>query len=362
MSSALYERIKSNKFTSNGEYKNLKYGICEMQGWRNEMEDSNCVFKSQSDQDEWSFYAVFDGHGGSFSSKMSSEYLWGQIYQEMLENSSRNRNDSKNSFRLNSLSPEEIINSVKNGFYTFDRKLLERVKSLNYEDKSGTTVIAALITINYIYLINCGDSRGILVRDNQIEINTFDHKPTQLKERQRIQNAGGLVALNRVNGGLATSRGLGDFDYKNIPNLDQNKQFVTCEPDVYVSKRSLNDRYLVLACDGIWDVLDNESVKNLIDQKLQTTNINNENFVELLSEDLVLKSFEKGSKDNMSAVIIYFSQKMNKTTTTNNNKIDESLQHSARGIRKESSLNSRSDLSQSSNNIKKISSAVFGKK
>lgn len=294
MSSALYDRIKSNKYSSYGEYKNQKYGICEMQGWRNEMEDSNCVFKSESEHDEWSFFAVFDGHGGSYISKISAEYLWGQIYQEMTESSLKARSDYKNSiFRLNSLSPEEIISCIKNGFYTFDRKLFEKVKTLNYEDKSGTTVVAALITINHIYLINCGDSRGILVRDNHIELNTYDHKPTQLKERQRIQNAGGLVALNRVNGGLATSRGLGDFDYKNIPNLEQNKQFVTCEPDIYFAKRSLNDRFLVLACDGIWDVMDNESVKSLVDQKLQNFNVNYANSIELITEDLILKSFER---------------------------------------------------------------------
>lgn len=72
MSLALYEKIKSNKKSACGDCKGLKYGICEMQGWRNEMEDSYCVFNSKSSQDEWSFFAVFDGHGGGFCSKVSS--------------------------------------------------------------------------------------------------------------------------------------------------------------------------------------------------------------------------------------------------------------------------------------------------
>ena len=57
-------------------------------------------------------------------------------------------------------------------------------------------VVACLLTPTHTFLINCGDSRGILVKGNHIEMNTYDHKPSQLKEKQRIQNAGGIVALH----------------------------------------------------------------------------------------------------------------------------------------------------------------------
>lgn len=65
---------------------------------------------------------------------------------------------------------------------------------------------------------NVGDSRGILcdAKGTVIPL-SFDHKPQQLKERKRIQEAGGFISFNgvwRVAGILATSRALGDFPLK----------------------------------------------------------------------------------------------------------------------------------------------------
>lgn len=67
---------------------------------------------------------------------------------------------------------------------------------------------------------------------------TEDHKPGLDKERKRIEKAGGSVMVQRVNGTLAVSRALGDFDYKNLNSLSQNEQLVSPEPDVYIVKRN----------------------------------------------------------------------------------------------------------------------------
>ena len=87
-----------------------------------------------------------------------------------------------------------------------------------------------------------------------------DHKPNLPRERTRVLKAGGFVQANRVNGMLALSRALGDFDYKkNPPSLATsewylNFQMVSCYPDVQVQHITKNVKFLVLACDGIWDV------------------------------------------------------------------------------------------------------------
>jgi serine/threonine protein phosphatase PrpC len=155
-----------------------------------------------------------------------------------------------------------------------DKSLEDLPKMISGEDRSGTTVTAALITPKKIFLINCGDSRGFLVRSNRIEMATFDHKPTNLKERQRIQNAGGIVKMQRVNGGLATSRGLGDFEYKRVPGLSVYQQYVIGVPDVFSIDRSLDkDDFIVLACDGIWDVAENDYVREFIASRLKTHNL-----------------------------------------------------------------------------------------
>ena len=90
-----------------------------------------------------------------------------------------------------------------------------------------------------------------------------------------------------MNGGLATSRGLGDFDYKNVPNIDQLKQFVSPEPDVYISERSFDDNFLILACDGIWDVVANEDLKSFVENKLLEGNKITETYLIKLSDDVL---------------------------------------------------------------------------
>lgn len=78
-----------------------------------------------------------------------------------------------------------------------------------------------------------------------------------------------MIALNRVNGGLATSRGIGDFEYKCVTNLLPHQQFVSAEPDIYVIERDIpNDYFVVLACDGIWDVKKNDDVLKFVNERV----------------------------------------------------------------------------------------------
>ena len=77
------------------------------------------------------------------------------------------------------------------------------------EDRSGSTAICALICPDVIYLANCGDSRGLVISNETVAVATTDHKPINPAEKERIQNAGGSVMIQRVNGSLAVSRALG---------------------------------------------------------------------------------------------------------------------------------------------------------
>ena len=165
-------------------------GLSAMQGMRSEMEDSHLMVIDYPFPG-WSFYAVFDGHGGDFSSKTCSKLLHRQIFICLFKKFGidpiANNLDIVNYEHVKNkcLNEETIISAIKEGFLQMDR-LLREIR--DQSDKSGTTVIAALINPLNIYLINCGDSRGLLVKRNLIEISTFDHKPSELKERQRIQN------------------------------------------------------------------------------------------------------------------------------------------------------------------------------
>lgn len=86
----------------------------------------------------------------------------------------------------------------------------------NGEDKSGSTAVSTLISPTHFYIANCGDSRAVLCRNGVAAVCTMDHKPTVAAEKKRIQDAGGSVMIHRVNGSLAVSRALGDFEYKSV--------------------------------------------------------------------------------------------------------------------------------------------------
>lgn len=87
------------------------------------------------------------------------------------------------------------------------------------EDRSGTTAVCAFISPRFIYIANCGDSRAVLCRQGEPVFSTQDHKPGLPSEMDRIVKAGGSVMIARVNGSLAVSRALGDYDYK-VGNFD----------------------------------------------------------------------------------------------------------------------------------------------
>ena len=113
---------------------------------------------------------------------------------------------------------------------------------------------------------NVGDSRCVIgagnAKHNAAISLTEDHKPSIPEESARISAAGGFVMYDRVNGELAMSRAIGDFRYKNDPSINDDSQYqVICYPDVAVHSRSGKcDQMLVLACDGVFDVLNNSEV------------------------------------------------------------------------------------------------------
>ena len=77
-----------------------------------------------------------------------------------------------------------------------------------------STATGVLITPKHYFVFNVGDSRSLLVRDRKVFFASNDHKPVNEEEKKRIEKAGGKVIIQRINGSLAVSRALGDFEYK----------------------------------------------------------------------------------------------------------------------------------------------------
>jgi len=82
------------------------------------------------------------------------------------------------------------------------------------QDTSGCTAICAIITPTHVVVGNAGDSRGVIFSSDGAKQLSRDHKPYLDDERKRIEEAGGMVSMQRVDGDLALSRSIGDFQYK----------------------------------------------------------------------------------------------------------------------------------------------------
>ena len=140
------------------------------------------------------------------------------------------------------------------------------------KDRSGTTAVCVLISPDHFFIANCGDSRALLCRNGEAKLCTTDHKPIVPSEKKRIQDAGGTVIFQRINGSLAVSRALGDFEYKCVVGKGETEQLVSPEPDIYVEERKPDeDEFIVLACDGIWDVLTNDELCAFVRHQLTIT-------------------------------------------------------------------------------------------
>lgn len=119
---------------------------------------------------------------------------------------------------------------------------------------AGCTATVILVTQTEIICANAGDSRTVLGKAGRALDMSEDHKPENAKESERIYRSGGFVEDGRVNGALALSRALGDFEYKSNAQLQPHEQAVSAFPEVKIQPIDAKTQFVILACDGIWDV------------------------------------------------------------------------------------------------------------
>ena len=239
------------------EDKNLKY--------RQSMEDIGVTIPNLTNDYKTSLFGIFDGHGGNDVVK----YIKDRIPEIIKKN-------------LNDLYPIEqcFINSFN--------KIDEELKFYDSE-YTGSTATIVLIQDNKIYCANVGDSRAYIIYDNYIKKITVDHKCSVPEEAERVIKAGGKITKNRVQGQLVLSRSLGDLYVK--------KYGVINLPDISTNTIDYNIKYVVIASDGIWDVVDEKTVLNMSKMKKNADDF---------CKDLVKLAIEKESKDNISCIVISF--------------------------------------------------------
>lgn len=136
--------------------------------------------------------------------------------------------------------------------------------------QAGCTAIVACLNGTTLHVANAGDSRAVLCRQGGAAAElSVDHKPELPSELERITAAGGWVsAAGRVNGNLNLSRAIGDLRYKANARLPPHAQIISAAPDIHVIELLPTDEFVVLACDGIWDVKSSEQVVQFVRERL----------------------------------------------------------------------------------------------
>jgi len=297
------------KETEVGEGNDLRFGVSSMQGWRASMEDSHNVICSLPGLPYVSLFGVYDGHGGSLTSSYISKNL-PTIFM--------NRKETRAYIKLSPTERDDVKgvklmkDALVSSFIEIDEALLKCKAQQQKEiaegrsentkiERSGSTCVVVLVTPCHILCANAGDSRACFKRGGRTIPLSFDHKPINAPELSRIKNAGGNVSLRRIDGDLAVSRGLGDFQFKNRTDLPPEKQKVSCIPDVTIYPRNKKyDEFILLACDGIWDVVSNEECVEMVQDIFDE----GENDLGKASEEILDLCLGKYSRDNMTIIIV----------------------------------------------------------
>jgi len=215
-----------------------------------------------------SFFGIFDGHGGVKAAAWAREHLAKNVSQAL----------------VTAVQPGVALTAA---FKRTDNDFCEFARRQNLFD--GCTATTALLIGRELYVANAGDSRAIICRGQRGIALSEDHKPDKPAERRRIESAGGVVThfgCARVNGVLATSRGFGDRELK---------QWVTPEPEVRCRVLEDGDDWLVLATDGLWDVLSNDDAAR---------HVAGEKSAHAAARKLTAEALRLGTMDNVSAIVL----------------------------------------------------------
>jgi len=232
--------------------------------WRKSMEDTHVIQVPFMDESS-GFFAVYDGHGGKEAADLAKEELHKFLEEELAKQA-----------------------SVKASFVSAYEKMDDRLKfDALY---MGATAVTCLIRQESgkrrLYAANAGDARAVLCRGGKAVRLTKDHKASDHEEQERVAASGGWVSMNRVHGVLAVSRALGDHAMK---------QSVISEPYFWEDDLSGDDSFVIIACDGLWDVCSDQDSVDMVKA---------EQSAQEMSQKLMQAALDGGGKDNITVMVV----------------------------------------------------------
>lgn len=226
------------------------------------------------------FYAIFDGHGGGGVSRYLKQHLYDAIQYY--------RNQEYGTATALQKSLQDMEDIVSND------------DALKYQ---GSTAVMVYIHPHEVVSANIGDSRAVLSRDKTAIPLTRDHKPNDELERERILKSGEVITWDRFSKvhrvrNLSLSRAIGDAYAKPI---------VSSTVDIKHFARSDADEFIILASDGLWDVMESNEAVDFCHAMLQSAESDSHKTVlrRHMAKHLTREAVQRGSSDNVCVVMIW---------------------------------------------------------
>lgn len=255
-----------------GELSPIRVGMSEdpNSAMRPTMEDAHVIETSLGGHSDRGFYAIYDGHGGRETADAAAKSL----HQNLITVLDTER-----------LSPANALRAA----YHLTEESMQKENT-----PGGATALTVLTEGDKIVVANLGDARAVLIHGNgQAERLSRDRKANDPEEQKAVEARHGAIVQGRVANQegtslLAVSAAMGDFDFPGIQK----------DPDIREITRQSDDKQLVLACDGVWDVIRDDEV---------TAIIGSEKDPQKASDLLIQEALRRGSTDNLSAIVLQFS-------------------------------------------------------
>jgi serine/threonine protein phosphatase PrpC len=266
----------------------MKIDFASITGKRKQNEDKHNIIKNidgaNPEYQNINYYGLYDGHGGKFVSNFLSEHL------------SRHFTDKRISYPLKK--------SDVNKLFNYTQKYLKE----KYEKKATHVGSTCLIVIQYIkngheYLniMNLGDSRCVISRNNIAIPLTKDHKPDKPEELLRITELGGMIVHDGYDwriGDLSVSRAFGDLS---------GDPYIGHEPDIFEYTITSKDHFMIIACDGLWDIISNQdAVDFVLKHCYDIKTMNRKNDKINIAKKIADFANNNGSTDNISVIVVFF--------------------------------------------------------
>ena len=236
--------------------------------YRGYMEDKGKSIDCFNKDANSALFCLFDGHGGQEVSK----YL---------------QDNFANEFK-SSLPSDNIESTFINVFHSID----ERIKASHYFNVGSTGCVVYITVENgkrILYVANVGDTRAVLVKQTQTKRLSYDDRASDKNEYNRIINSGGVVFAGRVYGQLMLSRAFGDWELKPYGVINV--------PHVLRMEIEMNDKYVVIASDGVWDVFEDDDILKVV--------VNGEGAnADELCKGIIKNALLRGTMDNISCFVI----------------------------------------------------------